>query len=346
MPPAAPPRGHRRRDRLLFLVLAAVLGIFGLSHRAASAQSSPSGRVSFLHLSADAPALDVYVDGGRAISGLAFGETSEYLGLAPGGHHVQVTASGRLDQLLSDTATVAAGSSYTWVISGLVSPADVGIALTPDLQIGQHVQLSDNAGVSTDGLPRLRIVNASPGSGSFDVRTEDPGGMTLAGALSYGSASAYTALQPGMYTVNVYPAGGQSPIASIGALTVQAQNAYTLVLGGLLPSVIASNPPNQVQAFTSVRLTDQNSLRSAPLTRGCNQVIFNLPVGTPIINVLPRMDDPSLVTSIWRFDNSLKTLRAGYFSDPGAPVDYSSTIGAPEASFICVSGNTSWNPAS
>lgn len=344
MPPAARPHRRGERGRLALLALVTVLGALLPSRHAAVAQSSPSGRISFLHLSADAPALDVYIDGGRAITGLAFGETSEYFGLAPGGHHVQITASGRLDQLLSDTATIDAGSSYTWVISGLVSTSDVTIAVTPDLLIARHVQLSDNAGLATDGLPRLRIVNASPGSGSFDVRTD--AGFTLAGGLSYGNASDYTALQPGSYTVNVYPAGGQSPIASIGALAVQGQNAYTLVLGGLLPAVIAPSPANEVQAFTSVRLTDQNALRSAPLTRGCNQVIFNLPVATPIVNILQRLADPALVASIWRFDNSLKTLRAGYFSDPGAPVDYGATSASPEASFICVSANTSWNPAS
>lgn len=327
-------------------MLIVTLGCAVLSGRTAVAQSTPSGRISFLHLSADAPALDIYVDGGRAITGLAFGETSEYIGLAPGGHQVQITPSGRLDQLLNDTARIDAGSSYTWVISGIVSAADVSIALTPDLQIGRHLQLSDNAGAASDGLPRLRIVNASPGSGSLDVRTDGATGATLAAGLSYGNTSDYTALQPDTYTVNVFASGGQSPIASIGSLTLQGLNAYTLVLGGLLPSVIAQNPPAPVQSFTSVRLTDQNSLRSAPLTRGCNQVIFNLPAGTPIINLLPRVDDPSAVMSIWRFDNGLKTLRAGYFSDPAAPVDYTTTSGAPEASFICVSSNTTWNPTS
>jgi hypothetical protein len=345
LPSAVRPLRAPWRGRLLLCLLAA-LALAGLPHRRAVAQSTPSGRISFLHLSADAPALDIYVDGGRAVTGLGFGEASEYLGLAPGGHQVQITPSGRLDQLLSDTARIDAGSSYTWVIAGIVSSADVSIPLTPDLQIGRHVQLNDNAGSSGNGLPRLRIVNASPGSGNLDVRTDGDGGVALATGLSYGNASDYTALQPGAYTVNVFAAGGQSPLASIGALAVQGQNAYTLVLGGLLPSVIAPNPPVPVQSFTSVRLTDQNTLRSAPLTRGCNQVIFNLPAGTPIINLLPRVADPSAVMSIWRFDNSLKSLRAGYFSDPAAPVDYTTTSGGPEASFICVSSNTSWNPTS
>lgn len=344
MPPAARPPRAPRCGRLLLFVLIAVLGVAVLPRRPAVAQSSPSGRISFLHLSADAPALDIYIDGGRVITGLAFGETSEYLGLAPGGHQVQITPSGRLDQLLNETARVDAGSSYTWVIAGIVSAADVAISLTPDLQVGRHVQLNDNAGSASDGLPRLRIVNASPGSGGLDVRTD--GDAVLAAGLTYSNTSSYTALQPGTYTVNVFTAGGQSPIASIGSLAVQGQNAYTLVLGGLLPTLIAQNPPASVQTFTSVRLTDQNSLRSAPLTRGCNQVIFNLPAGTAIINLLPRVDDPSAVTSIWRFDNGLKVLRAGYFSDPAAPVDYTTTVAAPEASFICVSGNTAWNPAS
>ncbi len=346
MPPAARPRRLPWRGRLLLCLLVASIALSGRPVRRIVAQSAPSGRISFLHLSADAPALDVYVDGGRAITGLGFGETSEYLGLAPGGHQVQVTPSGRLDQLLNDTAHIDPGSSYTWVIAGIASAADISIPLTPDLQIGRHLQLNDNAGDSGDGLPRLRIVNASPGSGNLDVRAGDATGVALATALSYGNASDYTPMQPGAYTVSVFASGGQTPIASIGALPLQGQNAYTLVLGGLLPAVIAPNPPVPVQSFTSVRLTDQNTLRSAPLTRGCNQVVFNLPAGTPIINVLPRVADPSAVNSIWRFDNGLKALRAGYFSDPSAPVDYTTTSGAQEASFICVNSNTSWNPTS
>jgi len=330
--------------RLLLLICGLSFSVAPLAPGHTAAQALPSGRLSFLHLSADAAALDVYVDGGRAVQALNFGETSEYLGLSPGGHRVQITPSGRLDVLLNETATVQAGASATWVLSGLIAAADVAITLTPDLQFARHLELSDNAGAAGDNRPRLRIVNASPGSGTFDVRTTAPTAATLATALAYGNISAYTTLAPDTYTVAIYTAGGQTPIASIGALALQAANAYTLVLGGLLPGVVAAAPANPLQPFTSVRLTDQNSLRAAALTRGCNQVVLNLPVGSPIVGLLARMADPTLVSSIWRFDNVAKTLRVGYFSEPTAPLDFTATLGSPEAAFICVSANTTWNP--
>ncbi|MHB8574425.1 MAG: DUF4397 domain-containing protein, partial [Dehalococcoidia bacterium] len=206
------------------------------------------------------------------------------------------------------------------------------------------VQLSDNAGDGTDARPRLRAVNASPGAGALDVRIEASPPLAVAAGLLYGSVSSYLPVDPGTYTISL--TGNGAIVASIPAVTLQVRTAYTLVLGGLLPAVIATAASNTVQGFQPVILTDQTSLRSSPLTKGCNQVILAVPAGTAVASVLLRVDNPGAVTSIWRFDNATKVLKAGYFADAAAPVDYLTTQVTPEAAYICVNATTAWSPYS
>jgi hypothetical protein len=204
--------------------------------------------------------------------------------------------------------------------------------------------LIDNAGNTADTRPRLRVVNASPGAGSLDVRADGPASLTLVSGLAYGGVSGYSTLTDGTYTVSVYPHGGSTPLAAIPGVTLEVQSAYTLVLGGVLPSVVSPNAPNPVQGFQGVKLTDQTSGRLTALAKGCNQVLFNVPVGTPMTSLLARVTDPTLVISIWRFDSALGTLRGGYFKDPVTPIDVAATVGSPELGYICVTDNTSWSP--
>ncbi len=328
---------------MLALVLA-VAGCFLQSGAPAVGQSTASARVSFLHLSADAPSLDVYIDGSRAISGLPFSQTSAYFGVTAISHRIQVTEAGHIDPLINSTVTFEAGRSYTWVIAGVIASADLSVPVPTDLQIGRYIQLSDNAGDPADPRPRIRVVNASPGTGALDIRTDSPNAITLATSLGYGGVSAYANVPGGTYTLSVYLAGSSSVQATVPNVTLQERTAYTIVFGGVLPGMIATDAPNPVQGFQPVKLTDQNSLGSATLTQGCNLVVVKLAVGTPVNTIVGRVDQPGLVASVWRFDNATKALRAGYFGDHSAPVDFTRTLLSPEALFICVVTGTTWSP--
>ncbi|HEV2128528.1 MAG TPA: DUF4397 domain-containing protein, partial [Thermomicrobiales bacterium] len=60
--------------------------------------------VNVVHTSPDTPAVDVYLDGEQALTGLAFGEYSGWLALPAGEHQIQVTAEGaELDAAVIDT---------------------------------------------------------------------------------------------------------------------------------------------------------------------------------------------------------------------------------------------------
>src|SRR5438128_773160 len=101
--------GEQARTRMVrrsshlgrWLSLASLLLLLSaLSSPGARAQSN-GARIAFLHLSADAPALDIYIDGGRAVGSLNFSESSAYLGVTAGSHQVEVTPAARLDVLAS-----------------------------------------------------------------------------------------------------------------------------------------------------------------------------------------------------------------------------------------------------
>ena len=50
--------------------------------------------INLVHASPDAPAVDVYLDGTKAVSDLAFGSFSGWVAVPSGKHQVQVTAAG------------------------------------------------------------------------------------------------------------------------------------------------------------------------------------------------------------------------------------------------------------
>jgi hypothetical protein len=328
----------------LALAFIFVLAMPGWSPARSLAQATLPARLSVLHVSPDAPALDVYVDGTRSLTGLAFSQASAYIGLLPGSHQIQVTPTTRLDVLLATAATFEAGRSYTWVLSGVILAADLNPPATQDLQFPHYIQLIDNAGPAPDPRARLRVVNASPGAGPLDVRVSGPASTTLAASLGYGGVSLYASIPDGSYAVSVYPPGGSTALATIPGVELQPQSAYTLVLAGVLPGKAAANPPNMVRGFQAVLLTDQTSARLQPLPAGCNQVVLNVAVGTTFASVLGYITDPGQVISIWRVDSALKLLEVGFFQDAQAPVDNPVTLSSPELIFICVTGGTSWNP--
>ena len=71
-----------------FGVLAALLLVGGFARPASAAEMA---KVRVVHASPDAPAVDVYVDGAKALSNVTFFTASDYLSLPAGEHRFQVT---------------------------------------------------------------------------------------------------------------------------------------------------------------------------------------------------------------------------------------------------------------
>ena len=115
--------------------------------------------IRVLHLSPDAPAVDVYVNGEVAVSSLDFGSITDYITVPAGAHDFAITAAGGN---LSDAVWSASGVEIA-AMSSITITAFGGLA---DLQVGlvasQDVELADE-------MISLRPIHMANGVGQVDI---------------------------------------------------------------------------------------------------------------------------------------------------------------------------------
>ncbi len=112
----------------LVLAILAALATFSL----AGAQSA-GGRVRVMHASPDTPAVDIFVDGAKAVTALAFPNNTGYVPLPAGAHNVKVFVSpsdGTGTPALEANLTVAAGKDYTVLAVGEVTKSTLAPVVT------------------------------------------------------------------------------------------------------------------------------------------------------------------------------------------------------------------------
>ena len=157
-----------------------------------------------IHLSPDTQAVDVLTDGAETtIQNLAFGQGSGYLDFDPVTIDVALIPTGgsATDKLLDiPDLTLGADKSYTVAALGMAS------------NLSSLILNDDYSGLA-DGSIRVRFVHAADGLGEVDVwnipDTGDP--AILYENVGYGSASDYTDLAVGAYTLGIDVDNDTSP---------------------------------------------------------------------------------------------------------------------------------------
>jgi LPXTG-motif cell wall-anchored protein len=217
---------------LWLAVFAALLVLSGFARPAAAAEMA---QVRVVHASPDAPAVDVYVDGTKALSNVAFFTASDYLSVPAGEHRFQVTPAGAAsDKAVIDAkATLAAGQAYTVAAVGTLANIKPAI-------------LQDNLAAPAAGKAHIRVVHASPDAPAVDVKVK--GGPTLISALAFPNASAYLPVDAGTYDLVVSPAGSSAVALDLSGTTLEAGKIYDVFAVGLLNgtpklSVQITTPP-------------------------------------------------------------------------------------------------------
>lgn len=135
--------------------------------------------VRLVHLSPDAPAVDVHVDGELAVENLEpFATQSDYLPYDPGSHALAVVPAGEdPESALLETEVDLDGGEYTL--------AAVGEACATSERPLRIVTLDDDNGPTGEGAARIRAVHASPDAPAVDVLVE---GEALAEGLDFGES--------------------------------------------------------------------------------------------------------------------------------------------------------------
>jgi len=196
-----------------------------------------NARVRAAHLSPDAPAVDIWVNGAVAWANVPFKAVSGYANLPPGTYNIQVTPAGATTPVVIDAnVTVEAGKDYT------VAATNVLASITP-------LVLVDNNSAPAAGNAHVRFVHASPNAPAVDIAVAG-GGPVVIGNTAFGEASAYTPVPAGTYPLEVRLAGTPTVVLSLGNITLEDGVVYTAFAVGLVGGTGA-------QALSAV-LTEDN----------------------------------------------------------------------------------------
>lgn len=221
-------------------IFASLLALAVAVTMAVPALAANEARVRVAHASPDAPAVDVIVNGQKAITNLAFKAVSPYAALPAGSYAVQVVPTGATTPVvISATMPLAANTDYTVVAMGKV--ADI-----------QPVVLKDDNSAPPAGKAKVRVVHASPDALAVDIAVK--GGPVLIKNLAFKSASEYLAVDAGTYDLEVRPTGTTTVALALPGVKLDAGNIYTFMAEGL-----ASGTP----ALTVVPIIDQPAATTA-----------------------------------------------------------------------------------
>jgi hypothetical protein len=179
------------------------------------------------HFSADAPPVDVYVNGAAILTDVPFGALSDYLYVPEGSYQIQVVPAGAsLDEgpVVIDAEVAFEGGTLTTV------------AATNDLANIQAAVIQDKAVQPKAEGAKVRVVHLSANAPKVDVAPDGAAKKAaLIKGLSYGEAKGYKNVPAGEVDLDIRPAGKKAVAFDIPALTLEDGKAYSAIAIGQFP---------------------------------------------------------------------------------------------------------------
>jgi hypothetical protein len=202
-------------------VVALLLGALALPVTAGAQERS--ARLRVVHLSPDAPKVDIYVDGTRALAGVPFKTATRHTRVPAGAHTIEIRPSGSAAGgrvLLTERATLAPGAAYTLAAVGLAAKL-------------QALLLKDDFTAPPRGKAKLRGIDASPQSPPIDIAIA--GGPVLFRNLTFPKATPFATIDAGSMALEVRRAGTDTVLFRSGARPLPA-GAILTVAGTVSPT--------------------------------------------------------------------------------------------------------------
>lgn len=162
--------------------------------------ATPTTQLRAIHASADTPAVDVFVNGTRALAGVTFGQASSFNTIPAGATRVQVALAGQpaTAAAIDLQATLAAARDVTAIA--------VGSGTTGATRL-QAVVVDDSGAAPSTGQAKLRVVHGAPAVPAVDIFVTAP-----------------TDALPATPTIDNLNFAQQAPAATQAALQVPAGN--------------------------------------------------------------------------------------------------------------------------
>jgi hypothetical protein len=192
---------------------------------------TPTSGLRAIHASADTPAVDVFVNGSRALSNVGFGQASGFNAVAAGATRVQVSLAGQPASAaaIDVNPALTAGRDYTAIA--------VGSGATGPTRL-QAVLIDDAGTAPAAGQAKLRVVHGAPAVPNVDIFVTGPNealptSPTIASLAFAGQApaagSAALSVPAGDYRIRARVAGQTAIAFDSGTIAIPANGDLVLI---------------------------------------------------------------------------------------------------------------------
>lgn len=180
-----------------------------------------SPRVMVVHMSPDAPEVDILVDDKiiSSLAGLAYPNNSGYLVEAAGARNFKLNLTGTSTTVLDTTLALVQGNSYTVVACDSASKV-AGVILVDDLK------------APAAGKAHVRFAHFSPNAPAVDVAVQ--GGAVVFANQSFKQFTDFTPLDAGSYDLEVRLAGEATVVLTLNGVALQEGKIYTVLAKGFV----------------------------------------------------------------------------------------------------------------
>ena len=183
--------------------------------------SSSDACVRLVHAAPDAPPVDVYLNEAQIAENFELGTATEYVAVPSGeGRGVRITATGTPveEAVIDTTLDFDPGQAYEILVTGEGDDLEATITGTDLRPVAQ-------------GQARLRVINASPDAGAFDVGVEGSE-ENLFEDVDFRDATDYIVVDAGDYSLEVRPGGEDMTVALQSDATFEEGMTYDLIALG------------------------------------------------------------------------------------------------------------------
>ncbi len=210
-----------RRGALALGVFGALVAPFSLTQ---PIQAAANAYVRVLHASPDAPAVEVFVDGAKAVRSLSFPKVTPFLSVPAGSHHLQVFPAGAaysaMGGVINVTVPFKANIYYTVAAVGQLKSISAKVFSLP-------------AGMNS-AKATVRFIHLAPNAPAVDIEAKGAG-LIFKDVSFPNRAMAPVTVPTGTYTLLVHPAGADTTtVLMVSGVQFKADHDYTVVAVGLL----------------------------------------------------------------------------------------------------------------
>jgi hypothetical protein len=218
-------------------IILATVSMFG--------QAGPNeARIRVVHASADAPAVDVYANGGLVVESLPFKGASGYLAVPPGSYQIQVRVAGTQTTVITQALLLMAGTDYTALAVGSVKgPQQLRI-----------VAFGDNLAPRPMDKISLRVIHAAASAPAVDVYVGGPfapvtGANAVLTSVPFGVGSGHLDVPVGVY---------QGRVTVAGTKTIAIDTPVLREKGGAVRTLVAVDAMGGGAPFEVIALVDRD----------------------------------------------------------------------------------------